>query len=549
MPDTIRAHKVKLRPNRYQVAELEDRGRARNGAWNFYLGLQEELYAWVCKAVPQRVRVWDPKKREIVWRKTTKAERDAAPPVGVASDEPGKPPTILPGRQAAKGYALGPQGVYSAVFRPYRDSGTPRPWMTTLTQTIQAAFDDAGRARDAFFAGGGYPRFKRHPRERKAYSTPPSVTFGYRACAATLPDSTHVRVPTTRGSDAAVLDIRTLEDLTWLRNAIDAGAKLCAVRITRNTHGRWHAVLQVNYGPAPELPNPEAVTRDRTLGVDWGVKHTAVTDRGQYFIAPAPTQLEAKLESAQRAQARHRKGSRRWRKLAQRIRRIHEKIGAVRHNHLHQTTTAIAQGSDVDAVAIEDLNVSGMSRSARGTVEEPGTNVAAKAGLNRRILAAAPGEFRRMFEYKCAERGKHLVAVNPRNTSRHCPACGHTDPANRPTQALFLCEQCGHTNNADANAATNIGDLGIASLKGGARQVQPAGKPARKARQVRETASRSNGAGNSRKGSHGGETPPPGTQRGDHWDKKARNPGEPSRRSPRAVGTSANRRGNAKGAA
>ncbi|WP_147371683.1 zinc ribbon domain-containing protein, partial [Calidithermus roseus] len=44
-----------------------------------------------------------------------------------------------------------------------------------------------------------------------------------------------------------------------------------------------------------------------------------------------------------------------------------------------------------------------------------------------------------------------------RNTSRECPACGHTERANRPTQALFRCVVCGCSGPADYFAAVNIG--------------------------------------------------------------------------------------------
>lgn len=80
----------------------------------------------------------------------------------------------------------------------------------------------------------------------------------------------------------------------------------------------------------------------------------------------------------------------------------------------------------------------------------------AKSGLNRSMHDAGLGQLRVMLEAKGNERGRRVVPVDPRHTSQRCSACGHTDPDNRPTQALFLCLQCGHTENADVNAAKNI---------------------------------------------------------------------------------------------
>ena len=97
-----------------------------------------------------------------------------------------------------------------------------------------------------------------------------------------------------------------------------------------------------------------------------------------------------------------------------------------------------------------------MTASAAGTIEAPGKNVRAKSGLNREILDQGWGEMRRQLAYKLGWSGGVLVAVNPRNTSRRCSACGHTSRDNRTSQANFSCVACGHAMNADVNAAKNI---------------------------------------------------------------------------------------------
>ena len=109
---------------------------------------------------------------------------------------------------------------------------------------------------------------------------------------------------------------------------------------------------------------------------------------------------------------------------------------------------------------IEDLQVRNMSRSAKGTIDEPGTNVAAKAGLNKSILDQGWGMFRRMLDYKQCWRGGELIAVPPRYTSQECHKCHHVSKLNRPQQALFLCVQCGYSYHADVVAAINILALG-----------------------------------------------------------------------------------------
>ena len=105
-----------------------------------------------------------------------------------------------------------------------------------------------------------------------------------------------------------------------------------------------------------------------------------------------------------------------------------------------------------------------MSRSAKGTLEQPGGNVRAKSGHNRSILDQGWGEFRRQLEYKLKWLGGIFVKVNPRHTSQRCSACKHVDPLNRQSQESFECQSCGHAENADINAAKNILAAGYAVL-------------------------------------------------------------------------------------
>jgi len=63
---------------------------------------------------------------------------------------------------------------------------------------------------------------------------------------------------------------------------------------------------------------------------------------------------------------------------------------------------------------------------------------------------------RAFVEEKARLAGVVLVTVDPRNTSRTCPACGHIDKRNRPAQDTFSCVACGHSGLADHIAAVNI---------------------------------------------------------------------------------------------
>jgi putative transposase len=131
-------------------------------------------------------------------------------------------------------------------------------------------------------------------------------------------------------------------------------------------------------------------------------------------------------------------------------------------------------------VYVEGLNIRGMSRSARGTIEEPGRLVNAKSGLNKSILDQGWFEFRRQLEYKLDWTGGQLAEVDYRYTSQRCSCCGYTAKESRISQAVFVCSACGYEQHADVNAAKNIltvGQTGMAcqANRSGGRQQEPAG--------------------------------------------------------------------------
>jgi IS605 OrfB family transposase len=120
----------------------------------------------------------------------------------------------------------------------------------------------------------------------------------------------------------------------------------------------------------------------------------------------------------------------------------------------------------------EDLRVKDMLRSARGTLERPGRNVAAKAALNRRIAASAWATLVRRTCQKAEASGAKVVLVDPRHTSQTCSTCGHLAAENRPSQAVFTCQACGHREHADTNAAKNIRARGLrVPARGGMPEV------------------------------------------------------------------------------
>jgi putative transposase len=170
------------------------------------------------------------------------------------------------------------------------------------------------------------------------------------------------------------------------------------------------------------------------------------------------------------------KFSQNWKKAKDKVQRLHARIGNARRDYLHKCSATISKNHAM--VAVEDLQVKNMSRSASGAKDAPGKNVRAKSGLNKSILDQGWFEFRRQLEYKLAWNGGWLIAVPPQNTSRTCPACGHVSAENRQTQSRFLCVKCGFEENADLVGAINILARG--------HRVAACGEPVQSGRSVKQ---------------------------------------------------------------
>ncbi len=250
-----------------------------------------------------------------------------------------------------------------------------------------------------------------------------------------------------------------LPKLGWLRyrNSRDVLGTLKNVTVSC-VAGKWYASIQTER----EVEQPVHPSTS-IVGLDAGVTLFATLSDGSMFEPVNAFRKNAlKLAKYQRGLSRKTKFSHNWKRQKQKITRLHQRIAHARNDFLHKTSNIISKNHAM--VVVEDLKVTNMSKSATGTIEAPGRSVKAKSGLNKSILDQGWGEFRRQLEYKEAWLGGGVLAINPRNTSRTCPACNHVSAENRKTQSKFECVKCGYAENADLNAAINILRAGHAQL-------------------------------------------------------------------------------------
>jgi len=240
---------------------------------------------------------------------------------------------------------------------------------------------------------------------------------------------------------------------------LPADARLLTVSFTKRD-GRW--TMALTFESTSIMASTPA--DGQAVGVDLGVEALATLSTGERVPNLRPmSRREREIRVSRRALARCRRGSRRRRKVRARLGRQLRDVANVRADHLNQVSARLVRAHPV--IAMEDLSVANMTRSASGTVAEPGTNVAQKRGLNRSILDAGWGELTRQVRYKAERAGGRMVLVDPRYTSVECSGCGRHVP--KPlSERRHVCG-CGVDLHRDENAARVILARGLAALAAG----------------------------------------------------------------------------------
>ncbi len=121
-------------------------------------------------------------------------------------------------------------------------------------------------------------------------------------------------------------------------------------------------------------PNHTSTT---IVGLDAGVAKLATLSDGTVFEPVNSFQKnQKKLARLQRQLSRKVKFSNNWQKQKPKIQCLHSRIANIRRDYLHKVTTTVSKNHAM--IVIEDLKVSNMSKSAAGTVSQPGRNVQGK---------------------------------------------------------------------------------------------------------------------------------------------------------------------------
>jgi IS605 OrfB family transposase len=220
--------------------------------------------------------------------------------------------------------------------------------------------------------------------------------------------------------------------------------------------GRWLAVTGTTLRGAADLiyrdglfflavvidvpEPPKGPVPDEWLGVDLGIVNIVTDSDGNTYSGKAVRairrrnrQLRKRLQS---------KGTKSARRLARKHRRKESRFARDVNHVISKKIVREAEGTG-RGIKLEDL--SGIR-----------DRITVRKAQRTDAYSWSFRQLRTFITYKAALHGVNVTLVDPRNTSRECPECGHISKRNRPKRDVFCCERCGLAGPADHIAARNI---------------------------------------------------------------------------------------------
>jgi len=324
-----------------------------------------------------------------------------------------------------------------------------RPWYSGVDSTVlQQNVKRLDTAYKNFFEGRGFPKFK-----NRSNFTSFTCVMGVKIKANKI----------------------YLPKLGWMRfynsRQIPNGFTIKACTVRKRQDG-WHISLRIEDKSVPEYRVRPLEQVTKVIGCDLGItKLVHLSDGYQIKNPKISTAKKTKriLKVRQRRVSRKAKGSKKRQKAIKKVGRFHQKISNKHQSHQWKVANKIVS-RNIDAIALEDLNISGMMRRCKvKTDEKTGrflkNGQSRKKGLNRAISDAGWGDLILKIEYLAAKQGKVVIKVSPKYSSTECRSCGYIDKSNRDGEK-FICVECGYHEHADIGAAKTIRDRALEIVRG-----------------------------------------------------------------------------------
>jgi putative transposase len=349
-----------------------------------------------------------------------------------------------------------------------------RPWYGGIDSTaLQQNIKRLDTAYQNFFDGRGFPKFK-----NRSNFTSFTMTMGIKV------QKNKIYLP----------------KLGWMRfynsRSIPDGFIIKAATLRKRQDG-WYVSIRIEDKTIPDYIARPLTDVNKIVGCDLGITKLAHLSDGYQFENPKfLTNKKTKriLKIRQRKINRKAKGSNNRKKASKKVGNLHKRIADKRQAYQWYVAHKIVS-RNVDAIAVENLNVSVMKKRCKPKIDEEigrflKNGQSRKKGLNRSISDASWSDLILKIEYLAAKHGKVVIKVNPKHTSQKCQNCGHVDALNRDEEK-FICTNCGFFAHADINAAKNIASRASSMVREDFAKPEPKGS--KRPKHCKETSTRPRG--------------------------------------------------------
>lgn len=292
-------------------------------------------------------------------------------------------------------------------------------WLCEInSQSLQQAISNLDSAFTSFFKGqNDFPKFKKKT-STQSFRVPQKVLIDSEKCKLSLPKfKKGIKIVLHRPIKGVIKQ----------------------ATISRTPTGKYFASILCETDE--DCDKPKAIKEKTTIGIDLGIKSFLVTSNGLEIKNPKFLKKSlSKLKYVQRKYSIN-KGKRTKQMLAS----IHEKVANQRRDFLQKTSTELIKNHD--SFAIEDLNISGMTKNHN---------------LAQSISDVGWSMFLSMLEYKAKWYGKNILKIGRFDpSSKTCSCCGVINKDLTLKDRTWTCKSCGTELNRDVNASINIKNFAL----------------------------------------------------------------------------------------
>jgi putative transposase len=300
------------------------------------------------------------------------------------------------------------------------------PWLKEVnSQSLQQTNKNVESAFTRFFREKkGFPKFKSKKNPVQSFQIPQHYTVDFEKQLIKLPKIGNVKIVISR--------------------TFEGNPKTATV--SKTPTGKYFLSILVDDGK--EVPVKQKFNEKSTIGVDLGIKDSAILSNGEKFENPKYLKNSLKkLKVLSRKLSKKAKGSNNWKKAKLKLSRLHEKISNQRNDFQHKLSSKLI--SENQAIALETLNVKGMIKNHC---------------LAQSISDAGWSSFVTKLEYKAEWTGKTILRIGTfEPSSTICNVCGYYNRDLTLKIREWQCPDCKTKHDRDVNAAINIKKFALQS--------------------------------------------------------------------------------------